>query len=76
MHRLLPGVALLAASLFATAASAQNPDAPLKGRDSDPNLPSQTQTPPDKVRPDDWDEPIDTRGMLIDVEPRDAGRSA
>ncbi|GBU19445.1 MULTISPECIES: hypothetical protein [Methylobacterium] len=53
MHRLLPGVALLAASLFATAASAQNPDAPLKGRDSDPNLPSQTQTPPDKVRPDD-----------------------
>ncbi|GJE60523.1 hypothetical protein [Methylobacterium trifolii] len=41
----------LAAGLFATGALAQNPDAPLKNRDTDPALPPQSQTPPDRVRP-------------------------
>lgn len=53
----IPFAALLAASLFAgnlsaTGAWAQNPDAPLKGRDTDPALPPASQTPPDRVRPD------------------------
>lgn len=44
-------LAAVAASLFATAAYAQNPDVPLRGRDTDPALPPATQTPPDRVRP-------------------------
>ena len=44
-------LAALAAALFATAAYAQNPDAPLRGRDSDPALPPSSQTPPDRIRP-------------------------
>lgn len=43
--------AALAAVLFATAAYAQNPDAPLRNRDTDPALPPASQTPPDRVRP-------------------------
>ena len=46
-----PLLAALAAGLFATAAYAQNPDVPLKGRDTDPVLPPASQTPPDRVRP-------------------------
>lgn len=41
----------IAAGLFATAAYAQNPDVPLKGRDADPVLPPASQVPPDRVRP-------------------------
>lgn len=44
-------LAAMAATLVALPAYAQNPDAPLKGRDSDPAVPSGTQTPPDRVRP-------------------------
>ncbi len=44
-------LAAFAAALFAVPAYAQNPDAPLKGRDTDPALPPSTQTPPDRVRP-------------------------
>jgi hypothetical protein len=44
-------LAAVAAALFAVPAYAQNPDAPLKGRDTDPALPPSTQTPPDRVRP-------------------------
>jgi hypothetical protein len=43
--------AALAAALLAGPASAQNPDAPLKGRDADPALPPPTQTPAERVRP-------------------------
>lgn len=50
MHRILTG--LVALSLTAGAALAQNPDAPLKNRDNDPVLPPQSQTPPDRVRPE------------------------
>ncbi|WP_264048717.1 hypothetical protein [Methylobacterium flocculans] len=39
--------------LIAGAAFAQSPDAPLKGRDSDPALPPPNQTIPDKIRPSD-----------------------
>ena len=56
MRRLHTGLAAAAACLLATAALAQNPDAPLKGRDSDPALPPSTQTPPDKVKPGPVDE--------------------
>ena len=44
-------LAALTAALFAAPAYAQNPDLPLKGRDTDPALPPQSQTPPDRVRP-------------------------
>ena len=44
-------LAALAGILLATAASAQNPDAPLRNRDTDPVLPPASQTPPDRVRP-------------------------
>lgn len=40
-------------SLMAGTALAQSPDAPLKGRDSDPALPPPNQTIPDKIRPSD-----------------------
>ncbi|MCJ2047381.1 hypothetical protein MKK58_22980 [Methylobacterium sp. J-078] len=39
--------------LIAGAAFAQSPDAPLKGRDTDPALPPPNQTIPDKIRPSD-----------------------
>ncbi|MDR7039233.1 hypothetical protein J2X36_004006 [Methylobacterium sp. BE186] len=63
MPKLIPGLALLALGLTAGAALAQQPDAPLKGRDTDPNLPAQSQTPPEKVRPDDGSS---TNGTLSD----------
>ncbi|MDP4004413.1 hypothetical protein [Methylobacterium sp. NEAU K] len=44
-------LAACVAALFAAPALAQNPDAPLKGRDTDPALPPSSQTPPDRVRP-------------------------
>ncbi|MGU3538870.1 hypothetical protein [Methylobacterium sp. A54F] len=53
MPKLITGLAALAAGLIATAALAQNPDAPLRGRDTDPALPPASQTPPDKIRPND-----------------------
>ncbi|GEP05410.1 hypothetical protein [Methylobacterium oxalidis] len=53
MPKLISGLAALAIGLTAGAALAQQPDAPLKGRDTDPNLLPQSQTPPEKVRPDD-----------------------
>ena len=53
MPKLISGLAAAAVGLVATAALAQSPDAPLKGRDTDPNLPAQSQTPPEKVRPSD-----------------------
>ncbi len=37
--------------LIAGTAFAQSPDAPLKGRDTDPALPPPNQTIPDKIRP-------------------------
>ena len=43
--------ATLAAIVLAGPAYAQNPDAPLKGRDTDPALPPATQTPAERVRP-------------------------
>ncbi|WP_430914004.1 hypothetical protein [Methylobacterium sp. sgz302541] len=51
MPKLLSGLAATAACLVATVALAQNPDVPLKGRDSDPALPPPSQTPPDRIKP-------------------------
>lgn len=47
------GLAVLAIVAGATAALAQSPEVPLKGRDRDPNLPPLNQTIPEKVRPGD-----------------------
>jgi hypothetical protein len=52
MQKILTGLAAAAVGLVATVALAQNPDAPLKNRDTDPALPPQSQTPPDRVRPE------------------------
>jgi hypothetical protein len=52
MRKILTGLAAAALSLAAAGALAQNPDAPLKNRDTDPALPPQSQTPPDRVRPE------------------------
>jgi hypothetical protein len=49
MRNLLSGAVAL--TLMAGAALAQSPDAPLKGRDTSPNLPPPNETIPDKVRP-------------------------
>ncbi|HEX8417284.1 MAG TPA: hypothetical protein VF641_06730 [Methylobacterium sp.] len=43
--------AVAALSLLAGSALAQSPDAPLKGRDTDPNMPAPDKTIPDKIRP-------------------------
>lgn len=51
MRHLLPGAVLVGLTLMTGAALAQSPDAPLKGRDTAPNLPPPEQTIPDKVRP-------------------------
>ncbi|TXM67832.1 hypothetical protein [Methylobacterium sp. WL120] len=51
MSKVLTGLAASVFALVATGALAQNPDAPLKGRDTDPVLPPQNQTPPERVRP-------------------------
>lgn len=42
---------LLIAGAMSGAALAQSPEAPLRGRDSDPALPPPNQTIPDKIRP-------------------------
>ena len=52
MRKILTGLAAAAFGLSAAAALAQNPDAPLKNRDTDPVLPPQSQTPPDRIRPE------------------------
>jgi hypothetical protein len=52
MRKILTGLAAGAFALGASAALAQNPDAPLRNRDADPALPPQSQTPPDRVRPE------------------------
>jgi hypothetical protein len=44
-------LAALAATLLTVPAYAQNPDAPLKGRDTDPALPPPTEMPAERVRP-------------------------
>ncbi|WP_019902964.1 hypothetical protein [Methylobacterium sp. 77] len=51
MSKSLRHAALLAFALTASAAYAQSPDAPLKGRDTSPNIPPSTETVPEKVRP-------------------------
>ena len=51
MPKLVSGLAAVAACLMTTVALAQNPDVPLKGRDTDPALPPSSQTPPDKIKP-------------------------
>lgn len=61
MPKFVSGLAAAAACLIATVALAQNPDAPLKGRDTDPALPPSSQTPPDKVKPG-----AETDGTLSD----------
>ena len=50
---------VLAATLLSSSAYAQNPDAPLKGRDSDPALPPAAQTPAERVRPSQDAPPTD-----------------
>jgi hypothetical protein len=53
MRTHLPRAALAAIALasLAVPALAQNPQAPLQGRDSAPNLPPSSQTIPEKIRP-------------------------
>ncbi|MBO1020147.1 hypothetical protein IPV08_09240 [Methylobacterium sp. SD274] len=51
MPRPFRHAALLAFALTASGAYAQSPDAPLKGRDTSPNIPPSTETVPEKVRP-------------------------
>jgi hypothetical protein len=60
MAKLTRGAGLVLAVLMSTAALAQSPDAPLKGRDTDPALPPPNQTIPEKVRPD-----ADTTGSTL-----------
>ncbi|MCJ2073205.1 hypothetical protein MKK75_31225 [Methylobacterium sp. J-030] len=43
--------AALAAMLLVGSAQAQTPNAPLKGRDTDPALPPATETPAERMRP-------------------------
>ena len=42
-------------TLMGSAAQAQNPDVPLKGRDTSPNIPPSSETVPEKVRPSEGD---------------------
>lgn len=53
MTRILTSGAALAVLLSAGAALAQNPQVPLQGRDTDPNMPAPQSTVPEKVRPGD-----------------------
>ncbi|MGY2052504.1 hypothetical protein [Methylobacterium sp. JK268] len=63
MPKLTRGAVLAVAALMSTAALAQSPDAPLKGRDTSPNLPPPNQTIPEKVRPGTTD--TDTTGSTL-----------
>lgn len=53
MSMKLRHAALLVLGLTASGAYAQSPDAPLKGRDTSPNIPPSAETVPEKVRPED-----------------------
>lgn len=55
MAKLMRGTALALAALLSTAALAQSPDAPLKGRDTDSVLPPPNERIPERVRPSDTD---------------------
>lgn len=57
---------LLVAGLMSSAALAQSPEAPLKGRDSDPALPPPNQTIPDKIRPETGEKSDSTGSTLSD----------
>lgn len=50
-HLSRAALAAVALAALAAPALAQNPQAPLQGRDSAPNLPPSSQTIPEKVRP-------------------------
>ncbi len=51
MPRHLPYAAAILLGLMGATASAQSPEAPLKGRDTSPNIPPSSETVPEKVRP-------------------------
>ncbi|MBX9930872.1 MAG: hypothetical protein K2Y56_04940 [Methylobacterium sp.] len=57
---------LLLAGLMSSAALAQSPDAPLRGRDTDPALPPPNQTIPDKIRPESGERSDATGSTLSD----------
>ncbi|RVU18106.1 hypothetical protein [Methylobacterium oryzihabitans] len=66
MSKLMRGAVLLLTGITATAALAQSPDVPLRGRDRDPNLPPLNQTIPEKVRPQEpTSEKGDTTGSTL-----------
>lgn len=50
-HPLLGATALLVG--LTGGALAQDPSVPLKGRETDPNMPAQQATPPERIRPQD-----------------------
>lgn len=64
---------LLLAGLMSSAALAQSPDAPLRGRDSDPALPPPNQTIPDKIRPESGEKSDSTGSTLSDKLERSDG---
>lgn len=68
MPKLLHGAAAAGLSLLAGGALAQSPDAPLKGRDTAPNLPPPEQIVPDRIRPSEG-----TGGTLSDRLQKDDG---
>lgn len=61
---------------LASAALAQNPSEPLKGRETDPNMPAQQNTVPDRIRPQDPSSTgttVEGRGTLSDKLERSDG---
>ena len=73
MSSLTRTATLLLAGLMSSAALAQSPEAPLRGRDSDPALPPPNQTIPDKIRPEAGDKSDTTGSTLSDKLERNDG---
>lgn len=66
MRTRLHGAILAAGALIAAApALAQNPQVPLRGQDTAPNLPPQNETIPEKVRPGGPSAAPDTTGSTL-----------
>ena len=73
-HTLLGAAALLVG--LTGGAFAQDPSAPLKGRETAPNMPAQQATPPERIRPQDPSSTATTtegRGNLSDKLERSDG---
>ncbi|ACL62316.1 hypothetical protein [Methylobacterium nodulans] len=64
MLKLMHGAGLAFAALLSTAALAQSPDAPLRGRDTSP-LPPPNERIPEKIRPNGSPADPDTTGSTL-----------